>query len=312
MTALFPGWLGAGHASSGKLKIQAPERPFPAELGVTSLWSTPPLSFDPAPVIEPSKQSILDSLPKVEMQHRIMTRTIEHKTLKPFWRYYGGKYRAAPRYPEPKHKTIIEPFAGAAGYSTRYPDRNVILVEKYPVIAEMWRYLISVTPEDIRRIPEVEHVDDLPGWVPEGGRSLVGFWMNAVCVQPCKSLSAGCKKLREMGRKTQGWCDASRERIASQVGRIRHWRVIEGEWYDAPIEKATYFVDPPYNNKAGAHYKHGPAGVDYKQLAAMCQVWPGQVIACENAGATWLPFEPFGEVKAAMGRVSREVVWVRG
>jgi hypothetical protein len=35
--------------------------------------------------------------------------------LKPFIRLYGGKYRAAPRYPKPLHDT---PFAGAAGYST--------------------------------------------------------------------------------------------------------------------------------------------------------------------------------------------------
>ena len=50
-------------------------------------------------------------------------------SLRPFWAYYGGKWRAAPRYPRPMHDTIIEPFAGAAGYSLRYPDRNVVLVE---------------------------------------------------------------------------------------------------------------------------------------------------------------------------------------
>jgi len=42
--------------------------------------------------------------------------------LRPFWRYYGGKWRAAPSYPSPRCETIIEPFAGAAGYSLRYPD----------------------------------------------------------------------------------------------------------------------------------------------------------------------------------------------
>ena len=39
--------------------------------------------------------------------------------LKPFWRYYGGKYRAAPAYPPPRLGTIVEPFAGSAGYSLR-------------------------------------------------------------------------------------------------------------------------------------------------------------------------------------------------
>jgi len=47
--------------------------------------------------------------------------------LRPFWRYYGGKFRAAPRYPTPTHKTIVEPFAGAAGYSLRVDDLRVHL-----------------------------------------------------------------------------------------------------------------------------------------------------------------------------------------
>ena len=40
--------------------------------------------------------------------------------LRPFFCYYGGKWRAAPKYPPPEHDTIVEPFAGAAGYATRY------------------------------------------------------------------------------------------------------------------------------------------------------------------------------------------------
>ena len=57
------------------------------------------------------------------------------KTIRPFFTFYGGKYRAAPRYPKPKHSRIIEPFAGSAGYSMRYPDLNVTLVDAAPVIA---------------------------------------------------------------------------------------------------------------------------------------------------------------------------------
>lgn len=44
--------------------------------------------------------------------------------LKPFFTYFGGKYRIAPRYPKPQYNTIIEPFAGSAGYSLRYPERE--------------------------------------------------------------------------------------------------------------------------------------------------------------------------------------------
>lgn len=131
--------------------------------------------------------------------------------LKPFWRYYGGKWRSAPRYPPPLHRTIVEPFAGAAGYSLRYPERDVVLVEKYVVVADIWRYLIGADPAEIRAISCVEHVDDLPAWVPTPARHLVGFCMNAAVVSPRKRLSAGRKKLAAAGRIYEGWSPAQRE-----------------------------------------------------------------------------------------------------
>jgi hypothetical protein len=229
-------------------------------------------------------------------------------TLKPFWRYYAGKWRAAPRYPAPTCATIVEPFAGAAGYSLRYADRSVVLVEKYPVVAEMWRYLISVSDLEVRRIPLVEDVADLPAWVPQGGRWLVGFAMNAATTHPCNVLSAGRKKLRAMGRRFEGWSEAMRDRVASQVGRIRHWKIIEGDYRDAPDLEATWFIDPPYNNEAGARYAK-QVGC-YGALSDWTRSRRGQVIACENEGATWLPFQPFATLKPGVnGDGSREVLW---
>lgn len=230
------------------------------------------------------------------------------KGLKPFWRYYGGKWRAAPRYPKPLHATIIEPFAGAAGYSLRYPDRNVVLVEKYPVVAEIWRYLIGASERELRAIPTVDHVDDLPAGLPQGARWLVGFAMNAATVSPCKQLSSGRRKLRASGRNFEGWSEGLRERVAAQVGRIRHWRVIEGDYSQAPDVEATWFVDPPYSNKAGSYYVHSE--VDFPALADWCRARKGQVLVCENEGATWAPFQPFATLKPGVnGKGSKEVLW---
>jgi hypothetical protein len=231
--------------------------------------------------------------------------------LKPFWRYYGGKYRAAPRYPVPAHRTIVEPFAGAAGYSHRYPHHNVVLVERYAVIAEMWRYLIRVSEDEIRAIPlNPRHVDELPSWVPVPARHLVGWWFNNATASPRKQLSAGRIKLSGMGRKLEGWTEATRDRVASQLSAIRHWRVIEGDYTEAPDVEATWFVDPPYNNAAGARYPHGPNGIDYQALGAWCRSRRGQVLVCENEGASWLPFRPFATLKPGInGRGSREVLW---
>lgn len=227
--------------------------------------------------------------------------------LKPFWWYYGGKWRAAKRYPVPTD-TIVEPFAGAAGYSLRYADRRVVLVEKYPVVAEIWRWLIGASRADVIAIPCVDHVDDLPARVPEGARALVGFCMNAATTAPRKSLSSGALRLREMGRHTQGWTDKRRAIVASQVEQIRHWRVIEGDYTQAPDIPATWFVDPPYDNRAGRYYVHHD--IDYPALGDWCRTRRGQVIACENEGATWLPFKPFATFSRSVnGKGSREVIW---
>lgn len=232
--------------------------------------------------------------------------------LAPFWRYYGGKWRMAPRYPAPRYRMIIEPFAGAAGYSLRYPDHDVRLVDRSPIIAGIWRYLIAVSAAEIRAIPEVEHVDALPAWVPQEARWLVGFWLNAACVTPCKQLSAGLRRHRSnpsaYSTAWDGWTRAARERIASQVDRIRHWTITEGEYWSLDGE-ATWFIDPPYNNRAGSYYPEQPA--DFAALGTWCSARSGQVIVCENEGATWLPFVPFATFKAGVnGRGSPEVIWV--
>lgn len=233
--------------------------------------------------------------------------------LQPFFRYYGGKWRAvrAGRYPQPLHKHIVEPFAGAAGYALNFPDLDVTLVERDPVIAGIWRWLVSTSPDEVRSIPLVDSVDDLPEWVPMGARDLIGFSMNTAS-SPRRTLSAGLRRLREQGRKFYGWSESLRERVATQVPYIKHWRVNQGDWtlavqYIRPA--TTWFVDPPYVG-AGKHYKFGPDHVNYGLLAEWCQRLPGQVVVCEQSGADWLPFRDIGSIKAnPRSRVSREAVW---
>lgn len=230
--------------------------------------------------------------------------------LRPFWRYYGAKWRIAPRYPKPRHPTIIEPFAGAAGYSLRYPDHDVILVEKYHVIAEIWRWLIAATPDEVRAIPCVDAIADLPAWVPDGARWLVGFNLTAQGKRPALHLSSGLAARRGRGW-CEGWSAAMRERVAAQVTAIRHWRVIQGDFTAAPNIEATWFVDGPYQ-RAGYGYVHGSRNMDYTALARWCRSRSGQTIVCEAAGASWLPFVPFGITNGlTRGRVALtgEAIW---
>jgi hypothetical protein len=234
--------------------------------------------------------------------------------LRPFWRYYGGKWRAAPRYPSPRYSTIVEPFAGAAGYSLRHAHLKVVLVDKYPVIAEVWRYLIGVSAAEVLHIPCVDSVDELPSWVPQGARWLVGFVMGAGQSSPRRTLSAGLRRFREQGKGAYGWSPAHRARVAAQVEHIRHWRVIEGDYAAAPDVEATWFVDPPYQG-AGVHYEHPSTAIDFEALGGWCRERQGQVIACEGGEADWLPFREFSRpMRSAMNRneAARELVWTSG
>lgn len=231
--------------------------------------------------------------------------------LRPFWRYFGAKWRSAPRYPQPEHDTIVEPFAGAAGYALRYPDRKVILIEKYAPIAKIWKYLITAPSEEILAVPTVDYIDDLPDWVPEGARLLVGFCFGAGQTTTRRQLSAGLRKFRALGKDAYGWSEAHRARVARQVDFIRHWEVIEGDYSSAPDVDATWFIDPPYQ-EAGKYYKCSSAKIDFAELGAWCQARSGQVIVCEAEGANWLPFRTFAPPeKTAMNRAAArtEVIW---
>ncbi len=238
--------------------------------------------------------------------------------LRPFFTFYGGKWRVAPHYPAPRHETIVEPFAGSAGYSMRYPDRRIILVERDPLIAATWRYLIGVDETEILALPNVssdQTVDDLD--VCAEARLLIGWWLNKGSAQPKKRPGSNMRKsvagLVKKDPPSGWWGQQIRERIASQLHAIRHWALLEGDYQNAQSVEATWFIDPPYI-EAGRHYRHGPTGIDYAALARWSRSRQGQIIVCENVGATWLPFRPWRETKASEakhgGKISREAIWL--
>lgn len=235
-------------------------------------------------------------------------------TLRPFWTYFGGKWRIAPRYPAPTHRRIIEPFAGAAGYSLRYADHDVTLIDADEVIAGMWAYLIRVRPSEVLALPDVPEggtVDDV-SWPCEEARWLAGFWLSRGQTHPNKRASSW---MRDPRYSRWAWGDHARQRIASQVESIRHWRIIHGTYADAQHVAATWFVDPPYE-RAGVRYRHGSHALDFQALAAWCRSRAGQVVVCEQDGASWLPFEPFYVAKANEsvngGKRSAEAIWTGG
>lgn len=223
-------------------------------------------------------------------------------SLRPFFSYFGGKWTLAPKYPPPEHAMVIEPFAGSAGYATRYPDREVVLVERFPLLAAMWRWLIRVSVDEVMSLP----LDPaMTAGLSEEARSLIGFWCARGRTRPARTVNSSW--LRSGRWPSSFWGEHIRSRIAEQVTKIRHWRVIEGDYSDAPDTRATWFVDPPY---IGA--RHYLARVDdFARLGAWCRSRRGLVIVCEQKGADWLPFKRFRVAKSIARGSYQEVAFVQ-
>ena len=219
-----------------------------------------------------------------------------------FFPYFGGKFMRALKYPAPLHDRIIEPFAGAAGYSTRYFHKRVTLVDASPYVCGVWRFLIGSTAKDILALPLMqpgEDVKDLP--ICQEAQWLLGFWINQGSSVPKRTMGG-----RASNRKFGTWGELPRLRLANQVGLINHWNIIEGDYTLAPDADATWFIDPPYEDQG----KQYPAQItDFPALAEWSQGRNGQVMVCESEGADWLPFKPVTTVAGSSHRITTEVLW---
>lgn len=223
--------------------------------------------------------------------------------MRPFFPYYGSKYRLAGRYPAPSGD-VIEPFAGSACYSIWHGVERATLIDADPQIAAAWRYLLSATPEEIMALPDLPNEGDSVDDLDVGAQALVGFW-----------LTKGAAPVRRRGAYAARpqwahlfWRPQIKDRIASQLSRIQGWTFMEGDFAIAPnLADATYFIDPPYQS-AGRHYRVGFD--DFERLAEWSRSLSGRVIVCEGVGADWLPFAPLGDFKTFRGS-SPEVVWLQ-
>lgn len=199
------------------------------------------------------------------------------------WSYYGSKNKIAKFYPTPLFDTIIEPFAGAAYYSLRYFEKNVILIDKNPDIILMWKYLQECSINDINRLPiltegtRLNPIDFdcyaqyrlmrfLIVQAAFGGNNVVSKW--------------GAMRLQ-----------ANINRLKKHHFKIKHWSFIEGDYTMSPDINATWFIDPPYTH-GGHKYPMSNRKIDFSQLGSWCKSRIGQQIVCENTKAEWLPFVP--------------------
>lgn len=238
--------------------------------------------------------------------------------------YYGGKSKLAHLYPAPKYDVIIEPFAGGASYSLRYYERNVHLYDADPITADIWRFLLSPTALELchKYIPKTaaagDRITDL--LIPEAADKYPGLLRLMQAEANCGTQGAKGIHNQVTSMAVKGW-----HRILPKLDywlpKIRHWRFVELPYSLLANCEATWFIDPPYNNEAGRRYRtqigydHTHLGLDYAALGDWCRSRAGQVIVCENAGATWLPFQPLAERRGVMSSYQKsramEVVYTQ-
>jgi hypothetical protein len=225
--------------------------------------------------------------------------------LRPFFPYYGAKWRLCGYLPRPRFDTIIEPFAGSAGYAVRYgAGKRVMLFDKDDNIVRTWEYLLRVTPAEILALPDLEvgqSVDSI-AIAPEA-RLLIGWWLNRGSAQPKKSRTAYSAR---SDKAQLNWGERARQRIAAQLPAIANWTVKLGDYREAPDVEATWLIDPPYKGRPGSFYRCHE--VDYAPLADWARSRRGQVMACEGEFGDWMPFGPFGTHKTSTGK-SPEKLW---
>jgi hypothetical protein len=237
------------------------------------------------------------------------------RTLKSAFSYYGGKSKLAHRYPAPTEDLIIEPFAGAASYALLHgAERDVWINDLDPITYSIWQFLTSddaldwvkqyvpVTVALGARVSEM-----LPADAPAG--------MHALLRAEANHGTQGSRGVRDVvtGLGQKGWTRLH-DRMDWVIPRVAHWHVTNTDYAEILDMTATWFIDPPYDNAAGLAYR--TPFVSFDALADWTVNRSGQVIVCENAGATWLPFEPLTNTR--LGVKSRyqtsnvgEVIWHR-
>lgn len=219
------------------------------------------------------------------------------------WSYYGAKTKVIRYYPKPKYQKIIEPFAGTARYALRYFENDVLLVDQYHVIIDIWTWLQQCSEKDITSLPDLKIGQKTTDFnLTETERNFLGFLIQGGTATPGIIVS---KWNMDNGSPS---VEAQLKRISESLFKIRHWEIKLGSYTDIQNEAATWFIDPPYQH-GGHKYKFSNRKLDYDHLSIWCNSREGQAIVCENSKATWMNFKPAFQHRGSLDKNQHEVIW---
>lgn len=195
--------------------------------------------------------------------------------------YYGSKGKIVDLYPKPKYDKIIEPFAGSARYSLRFFEKEVILVDAYKVIIDLWNYLFLASKKEIMQLP------NLPAGTRFGADDFDCLGQYYLFGYLCNQGAAYARS--QVSQRGAERFEFNRNKVAENLYKIRHWKAYHLDYKEIKNEKATWFIDAPY--QVGGHkYKHNK--INFLKLKEFVLSRQGQVIVCENENATWMKFNP--------------------
>lgn len=220
--------------------------------------------------------------------------------------YYGAKTKIASLYPEPEHDCIIEPFAGAAAYSLAHLDKTIFLNDLDDDIYETWRWLKEeATEKELLYFSKLEvgqDLRDLP--IGRGHRNYLGYNASRGSAAPRNIITKWSAQRKEFPALASTIEYRVKETIKI-LPKIQHFFLANKDYKDLPNLNATWFIDPPYQEQ-GKHYTE--SDINYEELADFCATRRGQVIVCEQKGASWLPFKPLVDIQGSRKK-STEVYW---
>jgi site-specific DNA-adenine methylase len=211
--------------------------------------------------------------------------------------YYGRKKQIAKYYPAPNFDSIIEPFAGAAAYSLYQANwkKNVILIEKDPKVADIWKWLIQdAQSEEILKLPNLK--------VGEKSSEFLHI------IHAATKMAFAFKTIKVTPVLERNW-EISKRIMAANLHKVKHWEIICGDYSCAPDIKATWFIDPPYKHSPGLGYRFSSKLLDYEALAEWAKKRKGETIFCEGELGDYLPFKPLIELKGIAGKSNKEMIY---
>jgi hypothetical protein len=233
--------------------------------------------------------------------------------LHPLFKWFGSKWSASKLYPKPEHQIIIEPYAGSAGYSLNYSDRDVYIYDSHPALGKLWPWLIHAATQQL--------ILDIPINLPvgtnirtiglsEGQQLLLRMWQRTNNCSDCWTVS-------KWGSLPGQWTANTRARVAEEVSGIKHWKWgdLGSSWkWSTP---ATWHIDPPYlyNYRYGCKFDHEDLAVKVSRIAS-----DSLIIVCEatcpktGQVPSYLPFQPFARRvtsrrKQGNNTHSNELIW---